>query len=99
MPPVEEHAVHEKVRQKEGARYGCHNKPRRRDDYFVKTGHDATKTHFDGDVTTRQRRSLIPDFGSLECRYDMSLTDDKCEGCEHRGSGEAYDKKILEVGK
>ncbi len=26
--PVEDHAVHEKVKQKEGFRYGCHNRER-----------------------------------------------------------------------
>ena len=35
---------------------------------------------------------------SDRCRYDMSLTDQNCEGCTHRGKGEAYDKLIREKG-
>ena len=31
---------------------------------------------------------------SSECRYDKSLTDQRCLDCKHRGSGEAYDLKI-----
>ena len=27
---------------------------------------------------------------SMECRYDKSLSDTRCSGCKHAGSGEAY---------
>lgn len=36
---------------------------------------------------------------SEECRYDMSLTDNACSGCEWRGSGEAYDQSVRKEGK
>lgn len=42
---------------------------------------------------------LIPHVMTTECRNGASLTDLKCEGCEHRGSGEAhwedYRRKLL----
>jgi len=36
---------------------------------------------------------------SDRCRYDMSLGDAKCEGCSHRGKGEAYDAEIRRNGR
>lgn len=33
------------------------------------------------------------------CRFDKSLSDPKCEGCKHRGSGEAYDLRVRTEGK
>ena len=87
--PVLTHDTHERTRIGSDFRYGCHNKPRRRDPIFVKSGYDL-----DG-----LRWSWVPDAGSLECRYDMSLKDFACEGCQHRGSGEAYDQQVRENGK
>ncbi len=36
---------------------------------------------------------------STECRFDMSLSDPACTGCEWRGSGEAYDQSVRKDGK
>lgn len=36
---------------------------------------------------------------STECRYDLSLTDTACEGCQWRGSGEEYDRRTRAAGK
>lgn len=46
-----------------------------------------------------QRVTKIQDSMSRECRYDKSLSDIKCDGCPRRGSGEAYAKKVMEIGK
>lgn len=35
---------------------------------------------------------------SDRCRYDKSLSDASCDGCLHRGKGEAYDQLIREQG-
>jgi hypothetical protein len=40
----------------------------------------------------------VPDPSSKTCRYDMSLTDSKCEGCPQRGFGESYNKMVRELG-
>jgi hypothetical protein len=36
---------------------------------------------------------------STECRFDMSLSDPACTGCEWRGSGEDYDQSVRKEGK
>ena len=43
-------------------------------------------------------RDIVPYRMSRECRFDMSLTDVMCEGCKHRGSGEAYNEMIRSQG-
>jgi hypothetical protein len=83
--PVVDTPVHEKVREKEGAKYGCWNKPRPK-------GGDEVRSIY------AMPRSW-PYVFSEECRYDMSLTDSKCEGCKWRGSGEAYDAMVRSNGK
>lgn len=35
---------------------------------------------------------------SDRCRFDMSLSDPWCEGCEHRGKGEQYDAMVRMLG-
>lgn len=82
--PVEDHAVHEKVKQKEGFRYGCWNLPRPIAGF---------------PVNSLFARSIWPYVFSTECRFDMSLKDSACEGCKHRGSGEKYAEEIRRNGK
>jgi hypothetical protein len=36
---------------------------------------------------------------SKECRYDMSLTDQRCATCLKKGSGEKYSDMIRSKGK
>lgn len=91
--PVVDTPVHEKVREKEGAKYGCWNKPRREQlGYYVPERYITLKG-----VTFEA--SYVVNTMSIECRYDMSLTDTKCDGCEWRGSGEAYDAMVRSKGK
>ncbi len=40
----------------------------------------------------------VEDTSSRECRYDKSLTDQKCEGCYSRGMGEFYSDEIRRKG-
>ncbi len=87
--PVEDHPVHAITKQGSDARYGCCNREPFASGHYAKDG-------FDG---PRQRWSWVPHKMSRDCRYDMSLRDPKCDGCKHRGSGEAYDKKVREEGK
>lgn len=83
--PVENHPVHSATVQKAGALYGCHSLDRNRKPILVKAGY----TKYGEQLWCR-----IDDFGSKECRYDKSLTDNKCRDCQHRGSGEAYFRKV-----
>ena len=84
--PVVDTPVHEKVREKEGAVYGCWNLPRPEKGQQVVGMRQSL-----GDKTWCAIWSYT---FSTECRFDMSLKDPKCEGCEWRGSGEAYDAQV-----
>lgn len=79
--PVEDHPTHERTRIGSDFRYGCHNKPRP----------VACQK-----VVSKISPSLWSYVFSTECRYDMSLTDAACEGCQWRGSGERYDQMVRE---
>ena len=90
--PVVDTPVHERVKEKEGAVYGCWNKPRPNENsrYLAIDGYDIN-----GCVMF----AVIYHNMSTECRFDMSLKDPKCNGCEWRGSGEAYDEMVRRNGK
>ena len=91
VAPVPSHPVHEKVKQKEGFRYGCWNlsRPIERQEViskFINAIHGWSGC-------------VRPYRFSTECRFDMSLNDPACEGCKHRGSGEKYAEEIRRNGK
>jgi len=89
--PVEDHAVHKKTKFDDTHRYGCHNKDR---DF---TGYQAPNRAAGSNGYSPvwfNERVRIPHVMSRECRFDRSLQDPWCEGCKHRGSGEAYDARI-----
>lgn len=89
---VLDHPVHDKVRELAGTKYGCFNrKP-------YAEGYRAPDRIYRPDGTFYVTQSFIPMAMSRECRYDMSLTDVKCEECKHRGSGEAYNEKVRKQG-
>ena len=99
--PVEDHAVHEKVKQKEGFRYGCWNLPRPtyKTSYMVADGWYHYSLPKVGNDVALQHIKTIKHAMSTDCRFDMSLKDKGCEGCEHRGSGEKYAEEIRRNGK
>jgi hypothetical protein len=94
--PVEDHAVHHKVIEKAGTKYGCHNRQGFNEAYYAPNRFAGTTGH---QPIWWLERVRIPFTMSRECRYDMSLRDVKCEECKHRGSGEAYAAKVRENGK
>lgn len=83
--PVLEHETHEKVIQKEGFRYGCHNKERPVKGSPVTSAYALPKEW--------------PYVFSTTCRFDMSFTDPGCEGCWWQGMGEKYAEEIRRNGK
>lgn len=94
--PVEDHEVHEKVRITEDKPYGCHNRDQFADAYYAPNrffGSDGYKPMI------KLEAVRIPFTMSRECRYDMSLKDQRCDGCKHRGSGEQYAAKVRSSGK
>jgi hypothetical protein len=98
--PVEDHAVHEKVKQKEGFRYGCHNKPRPTDEttYLAPDGWCQDyigSSDWLGEMGFREVKHVM----SRDCRFDMSFTDPGCEGCWWQGMGEKYAEEIRRNGK
>ena len=90
MPGID-HDVHELVRQGAEARYGCYNRVERKNKYWARNVARNLVPPMDVWV-------LVTDYSSKECRYDLSLKDMKCEGCAHRGTGEAYDAEIRRRG-
>lgn len=91
--PVEDMPVHEKVIEKEGARYGCFNRKPFADGYRAPNRYQTSDGY---QAVFKIEAKFIPHVMSRECRYDMSLTDHKCHECIHRGSGEAYAARVRE---
>ena len=89
--PVEDHEVHEKTRIEAAKPYGCHNRDRDMTGYSAPNRFAGTTGH---EPIYWLGRVKIPHVMSRECRYDMSNNDSRCNGCKHRGSGEAYAKKV-----
>lgn len=100
MPPVETHEVHEKVRIDSDFRYGCNNRKPFKKTYFspnrflpvLRDPKEFFKQMFQFHAKQVEHRM------STECRYDMSLKDQACEGCQHRGNGESYDAMVRSKG-
>jgi hypothetical protein len=93
--PVLDHATHEStVASAQG--YGCKNKERK-NGYWAQDGWDHSGT--DGLSGSHPSWVWIDDNGSTDCRYDLSLKDERCEGCTKRGQGEEYDQRIRSDGK
>lgn len=92
---VIDHAVHEKVRIHEDKPYGCHSKDRLMNGYSAPDRRAGTNGYT---PTFWIERVKIPHVMSKECRFDMSLTDPRCTGCKHRGSGERYNEMVRSQG-
>lgn len=84
--PVIEHEIHPSVRHGAEKRYGCWNLPRPVENSLV-VGAEAYGAQ------------TWPFCMSTECRFDLSLSDPWCEGCDHQGSGETYAATIRMEGK
>lgn len=91
--PVIETEVHEKVKEAAGTKYGCFNRKPYADVYIA-----PDRVYRSDKLTFDQVCRPIKHTMSRECRYDMSLTDLKCDKCIHRGSGEAYADKVRSTG-
>ncbi len=92
--PVEDHAVHKKTKFDDTHRYGCHNRKDFVESYYAPNRRAGANGY---EPTFYMERVRIPFTMSRECRFDRSLQDPWCEGCKHRGSGEAYDAKVREL--
>jgi len=89
--PVIEYAVHEKTIAE--PHYGCHNKPRPK----IGGGYWAPDRIYRPDGTYYNKRKFIKNVLSKECRHDKSLSDPRCCGCNHIGSGEKYVTAMTEA--
>lgn len=89
--PVEQHAVHERVRIGSDWRYACWNRP----DKFA-DGYYAPDRIYNEDGTWRDVKTFIPHTMSHDCRSDDSSG--FCAGCRHHlASG--YVKQIIGASK
>ena len=95
MPGLD-HAPSAMTKRTDADPYGCHNGERGKPHLLVLDGYE-TKSDATGNYAI-PRMKLIDFVMSTECRYDMSLSDKRCSGCKHVGSGEAYDKMVRERG-
>ena len=90
---VLEHDIHPSTQHGADRRYGCHNR-----DWSKAKGYYADSKERRADGTYFDVQVLIPHRMSTSCRYDLSNVDVCCNGCEHVGQGEAYDKMVRERG-
>ena len=88
MPGLE-HAVSAMTKRSDEP-YGCHNRLRGQPWMMVQDGWNAAG---------QRHMVMMLDRMSVECRYDMSLSDKRCAGCQWAGSGEEYDQKIRSAGR
>jgi hypothetical protein len=93
--PVLDHETHQTTIGSE--RYDACRTKKRTTGYWVQDGWEHSG--MDGLSGSHPNWVWIDDSSSTECRYDMSLTDPKCEGCHRRGEGEEYDQQIRSQGK
>lgn len=86
------HEVHEKVKIALNKPYGCNGFEKRVEGYWVQ------ERSYQSNGTWVLLDKFIPYRMSKECRYDMSLTDPRCENCKNRGSGEKYNEMVRNQG-
>lgn len=80
MPPVDDHEVHEKVKIKIDKPYGCKNKEKQSDGYY------APDRVYRPDGTFYLIQTYILFVMTRDCKYDMSRTDPRCNGCKYKES-------------
>lgn len=85
---VEDHPVHPSVVYKAGTPYGCHNK-------VPAEGYWTWERHYVEGGRYMMVEVFIKNAMSTECRYDKSLTDERCKTCKHKGSGERYAEQVV----
>ena len=95
--PVLDHEIHQSVRHGADHRYGCWNRTGFADGYLAPAGYAEEIDYTLDWCEARIRLEYVPHRMSTECRYDMSLKDASCAGCQHQGKGEAYDRSIREA--
>ena len=90
---VLEHDIHPRTQHGEEFRYGCHNRS------WDALGYHTSVRYYRPDGTFYFRKKFVEHRMSKECRFDLSLTDNGCRECKHRGSGEAYNEMVRRLGK
>ena len=85
---VIDHPVHDKVKQKADAQYGCKNRTHA-------DGYWAPDRRYFPDGRFETTCVWIPNVMSRDCRFDLSMNDPLCRTCEHKGSGEEYALGVL----
>ena len=79
--PVEEHEVHEKVKQKAGTKYGCHNRQPMEKGYWAKDGFRMEE--HEGQMYGVQQWKWVDHAMSTECRsFYLWRSDAGCKGCK-----------------
>ena len=85
--PVEDHEVHPLTRQGADAKYGCWGESKRKPFYWARNVNRRLIPPLDTWI-------MVSDYSSKGCRYDLSLTDPKCNECPRQGDGVAYNQKV-----
>jgi hypothetical protein len=89
--PVDEKEVHPLTVGSE--RYDACREKVRRGGYWA-----PNRIYVDGCAYAKELVFVV-DLMSQGCRYDRSLSDQKCEGCGQRGEGEKYSAMMIERAK
>jgi hypothetical protein len=87
--PVEDHAVHEKVKISDSTPYGCHSRE------GVNTGYFAPDRRYKPDGTFYVIQIRIPHTMSKTCRsFYLWDTDPRCAGCTADKDFEYRDRMV-----
>lgn len=92
--PVEDHAVHEKVREKAGAVYGCWGIP-----FDGITRYFAPHRIYNDDGTWINTQKEVVTEWSEGRKYDMADSDKKCKDCPLLPCGKENDEMVRRNGK
>lgn len=93
--PVEDHATHPSTKIGKDYRHGCWNLPRP----SAASGYWAPDRRYFPDGRWEATQVWVLYDFSTECRYDGLGGRERCEGCEHFGTGVEYNQRIRREGK
>lgn len=88
---VLDHPPHEITKRASANPYGCKDRVMQKG-YFAPDRITLPNGEF---LVTKK---FIAHTMSTDCRYDKSLTDQRCAECRHKGSGEKYDQMVRSKG-
>ena len=84
---VLDHPTHQATSHKSDKPYGCTDKA-------FASGYYLYQRRYYQNGEYVMQPTFIEHKLSTQCRYDGSMADKRCAGCNHRGNGEDYVKQV-----